>query len=149
MDVLSRYLFAHPTQDVTAKAVARCNIDVMTKHCFLPTVILTDKGSQFRSEVELNHHSQIHRKKPSTVSTQKFVSKKNAQSDSGTASTSDVKPNCNETQRNQAAEGFCAKTTNTSNVLFSTAMVKIQDHSGKHIQMRALLDSGSQASFIT
>ena len=51
MDVFSRYLFAYPTQDMTAKTVARCNIDVMTRHCYLPTVILTDKGSQFRSEV--------------------------------------------------------------------------------------------------
>ena len=25
--------------------------NVMTRHCYLPTVILTDKGSQFRSEV--------------------------------------------------------------------------------------------------
>ena len=51
MDVFSRYLFAYPTQDITAKTVARCIIDVMTRHCYLPTVILTDKGSQFRSEV--------------------------------------------------------------------------------------------------
>ena len=51
MDVFSRYLFAYPTQDITAKTVARCLIDVMTRHCYLPTVILTDKGSQFRSEV--------------------------------------------------------------------------------------------------
>ena len=51
MDVFSRYLFAYPTQDMTAKTVARCIIDVMTRHCYLPTVILTDKGSQFRSEV--------------------------------------------------------------------------------------------------
>ena len=50
MDVFSRYLFAYPTQDMTAKTVARCIID-MTRHCYLPTVILTDKGSQFRSEV--------------------------------------------------------------------------------------------------
>ena len=47
----ARYLFAYPTQDMTAKTVARCIIDVMTRHCYLPTVILTDKGSQFRSEV--------------------------------------------------------------------------------------------------
>ena len=46
MDVFSRYLFAYPTQDMTAKTVARCIIDVI-----LPTVILTDEGSQFRSEV--------------------------------------------------------------------------------------------------
>ena len=51
MDVFSRYLFAYPTQDMTAKTVARCIIDVMTRHCYLPTVILTDKGSHFRSEV--------------------------------------------------------------------------------------------------
>ena len=51
MDVFSRYLFAYPTQEMTAKTVARCIIDVMTRHCYLPTVILTDKGSQFRSEV--------------------------------------------------------------------------------------------------
>ena len=51
MDVFSRYFFAYPTQDMTAKTVARCMIDVMTSHCYLPTVILTDKGSQFRSEV--------------------------------------------------------------------------------------------------
>ena len=51
MDDFSRYLFAYPTQDMTAKTVARCIIDVMTRHCYLSTVILTDKGSQFRSEV--------------------------------------------------------------------------------------------------
>ena len=51
MDVFSRYLFAYPTQDMTAKTVARCIIDIMTRHCYLPTVILTDEGSQFRSEV--------------------------------------------------------------------------------------------------
>ena len=48
-DVFSRYLFTYPTQDMTAKTVARCIIDVMTRHCYLPTVILTNKGSQFRS----------------------------------------------------------------------------------------------------
>ena len=51
MHVFSSYLFAYSTQDMTARTVARCIIDVMTRHCYLPTVILTDKGSQFRSEV--------------------------------------------------------------------------------------------------
>ena len=51
MDVFSRYLFAYPMQDMTARTVGRCIIDVMTRHCYLPTIILTDKGSQFRSEV--------------------------------------------------------------------------------------------------
>ena len=57
MDVFSRYLFAYPTQDMTAKTVARCIIDIMTRHCCLPTVILTDKVSQVRSEV-VNHIAQ-------------------------------------------------------------------------------------------
>ena len=51
MDVFSRYLFAYPTQDMTARTVGRCIIDVMTRHCYLPTIFLTDKGSQFRSDV--------------------------------------------------------------------------------------------------
>ena len=51
MDVFSRYLFAYRTQDLTAKTVARYIIDVMTRHCYRPTDILTDEGSQFRSEV--------------------------------------------------------------------------------------------------
>ena len=51
MDVFSQYLFAYPTQDMAARTVGRCIIDVMTRHCYLPTVILTDKGSQFRSDV--------------------------------------------------------------------------------------------------
>ena len=51
VDVFSRYLFAYPTQDMTAMTVGRCIIDVMTRHCYLPTVILTDKESQFRSDV--------------------------------------------------------------------------------------------------
>ena len=51
MDVLSRYLFAYPTQDMTAKTVVRCIIEVMTRHCYLLTVTSTDKSSQFRSEV--------------------------------------------------------------------------------------------------
>ena len=44
MDVFSRYLFAYPTKDMTAKTVARCIIYVITRNCYLPTVILTDKG---------------------------------------------------------------------------------------------------------
>ena len=40
-----------PYQDMTAETVGRCIIDVMTRHCYLPTVKLTDKGSQFRAEV--------------------------------------------------------------------------------------------------
>ena len=51
IDVFSRYLFAYPTQNVTAKTIGRCIVDVMTRHGSLPTLILSDEGSQFRSEV--------------------------------------------------------------------------------------------------
>ena len=51
IDVFSRYLFAYPTQNVTAKTIGRCIVDVMTRHAYLPTIILSDKGSQFRSEI--------------------------------------------------------------------------------------------------
>ena len=39
MDVFSRYRFAYRTKDLTAKTVARYIIDVMTRHCYLPTDI--------------------------------------------------------------------------------------------------------------
>ena len=51
IDVFSRYLFAYPTQNATARTIGRCIVDVMTRHAYLPTLILSDKGSQFRSEV--------------------------------------------------------------------------------------------------
>ena len=51
MDVFSRYLFTYPTQDMTARTSGKTIIDGMARHCYLSTVILTDKGTQFRSEV--------------------------------------------------------------------------------------------------
>ena len=51
MDVFSRYLFAYPAQHMSAKTVARCILHVMARNWYIPTVILTDKGSQFRSEL--------------------------------------------------------------------------------------------------
>ena len=47
MDVFSRYHFAYPTLDMTAKTGGRCIVDVMARHCYLPTLILTDKVSHF------------------------------------------------------------------------------------------------------
>ena len=46
-----RYLIAYLTQNMTAKTVGRCNIDVMIRHCYLLNVIMTNKRSLFRSEV--------------------------------------------------------------------------------------------------
>ena len=51
MDVFSRHLFPYPTQDMAAKTVSRCKVDEMTPHCYLPTVITTDEGSHFGSDV--------------------------------------------------------------------------------------------------
>ena len=51
IDVFSRYLFAYPTQNMTAQTVGKCIIDVMTRHAYLPTTKISDKGSQFTAEV--------------------------------------------------------------------------------------------------
>ena len=51
IDVFSRYLFAYSTQNVAAKTFGRCIVDVMTKHAYFPTLLLSDQGSKFRSEV--------------------------------------------------------------------------------------------------
>ena len=40
IDVFSCYLFAYPTPNVTAKTIGRCIVDVMTRHAYLPTLIL-------------------------------------------------------------------------------------------------------------
>ena len=44
-------LFAYPTQNAAARTIGRCIVVVMTRHAYLPTLILQDSGSQFRSEV--------------------------------------------------------------------------------------------------
>ena len=51
IDVFPRYQFAYPTQNATAKKIGRCIVNVMTRHAYLPTKIISDKCSQFRSEV--------------------------------------------------------------------------------------------------
>ena len=45
IDVFSRYLFAYPVQNMSARTVGRCILDVMTRHAYLPTRIISDKGS--------------------------------------------------------------------------------------------------------
>ena len=51
MDVFPRYLFAYPTSSQDAKTIARVTINIMTKHAYLPTTIISDKGSVFKSQV--------------------------------------------------------------------------------------------------
>ena len=51
MDAFSRYLFAYNVVHPNSKSVAKVIIDIMTRHAYLPTCLISDKGSQFISEV--------------------------------------------------------------------------------------------------
>ena len=51
MDVFSRYLFAYPTSNQDAKTDAQVLIYIMTKHAYLPTTLISDKGTAFTSHV--------------------------------------------------------------------------------------------------
>ena len=51
MDVFSRYLFTYCVTKIDARSIARVLVDIMTRHAYLPTTIITDKGTQFMSEV--------------------------------------------------------------------------------------------------
>ena len=49
MDVFSRYLFAYPTSNQDAKTIAKVLINIMTQHAYLPTTLISDKGTAFMS----------------------------------------------------------------------------------------------------
>ena len=51
IDVFSRYLFAYPLTDASAINVAKALIDIITKHSYLPTTLITDKGTAFTSTI--------------------------------------------------------------------------------------------------
>ena len=51
IDVFSRYAFAYPVSNPTAVNTAKVIIDIMTRHAYLPTLIITDKGCVFVSQV--------------------------------------------------------------------------------------------------
>ena len=51
IDVFLRYLFAYPTSNHDAKTVAKVIINIMTKHAYLPTTLISDKGTAFTSIV--------------------------------------------------------------------------------------------------
>ena len=51
MDVFSRYIFAYPTSNQDAKTVAKVIINIMTKHAYLPTTLISDRGTAFTSHV--------------------------------------------------------------------------------------------------
>ena len=51
MDVFSHYLFAYPTSNQDATTIAKVIINIMTKHAYLPTTLISDKGTAFTSHV--------------------------------------------------------------------------------------------------
>ena len=51
MDVFSRFLFAYPTSNQYATTIAKVIINIKTKHAYLPTTLISDKGTAFTSHV--------------------------------------------------------------------------------------------------
>ena len=51
MDVFSRYLFAYPRANQDATTIAKVLTNIMTKHAYLPTTLISDKGRAFTSQV--------------------------------------------------------------------------------------------------
>ena len=51
IDVFSRYFFAYPVTRITATTVSRVIMDILCKHTYLPTTIITDLGTQFNRPV--------------------------------------------------------------------------------------------------
>ena len=51
IDVFSRCLFAYPTPNQDEKSIAKVLINIKTKHAYLPTMIISDKGTAFTSHV--------------------------------------------------------------------------------------------------
>ena len=51
IDVFSRYLFAVPLRKPDTPSVVKALLSVFTKHAYVPTHILTDKGSVFTAEL--------------------------------------------------------------------------------------------------
>ena len=51
MDVFSRFLFACPTSNQDATTIAKVIINMMTKHAYLPTTLISDKATAFTSHV--------------------------------------------------------------------------------------------------
>ena len=51
MDLFLKNSFAYPTSCQDAKSIAKSIITIMIKHAYLPTTIISDKGSVFMSQV--------------------------------------------------------------------------------------------------
>ena len=51
MDVFFRFLFAYPTSNQDAFTIVKGIMNIMTKHTYLPTTLISDEGTAFTSHV--------------------------------------------------------------------------------------------------
>ena len=51
MDVFPRYLIAYPTSNQDATTFAKMIINIMTKDAYIPTTLISDKGTAFTSHI--------------------------------------------------------------------------------------------------
>ena len=51
MDVFSRYLFAYPTSNQDAKTIVKVLFNIITKHAYLPTTLISDKCTALMSQI--------------------------------------------------------------------------------------------------
>ena len=51
MVAFSRFLFAYPTSNQDSKTTSKILINILTKHAYLPTMLISDKSSAFMSHV--------------------------------------------------------------------------------------------------
>ena len=51
MDVFSRFLVTYSTSNQGAETIAKVLFNIMTKHAYLPTTIISDEGTAFMSHI--------------------------------------------------------------------------------------------------
>ena len=116
-------------------------------NCLQPGHSANECSSKFTCrECMMKHHTLLHRPKSPLTSSQ-VVSVNNSIANHSSPSTNQEQSSI--VCQNQEVLGLTSTDGNVNSVLLSTAIVSIKDQRGRNIQLRALLDSGSQASFIT
>ena len=112
-------------------------------NCLHPDHSSKDCQSKFSCrECKMKHHTLLHRtQKPSNPPQVGDNGRNTFQASGSSASQKD--------SNSKFTTGHLNTDSQNNTVLLSTVVVSIRNGSGKPIRMRALLDSGSQASFIT
>ena len=111
-------------------------------NCLSPDHSASECTSKFSCrECKGKHHTLLHRDKPRSSSDQQPSKHDRDRNKDGEDKTGTPSPTM--------ASGHCSKGSPVTSVLLATAVVKVRNASGLEVPLRALLDSGSQASFIT